>query len=164
MALRYISLTFPEGLVKEPIFYSLVKRSGLVANIFRAKVSPSSGWLVVSLEGDDESIDLALLELKGRGAMVTEGKEEIVEMEEPPVTPGVRVRLTTSKELVSEPILANLIVEFDVVVNIRHAKVDKKGGVVELEITGSLSAIDQAIDSLREKGVNVSPIEGNVIE
>ena len=164
MGKRYISITFPEGLVQEPIFYSLVKKSGLTANIFRAKVSPSSGWLVVSLDGDEESIDLALLDLKGRGAMIVEGGEEILDMEKPPATPGIRVRLTTPQNMIAEPILAELITEFNVVVNIRHAKVDQDGGVVELAISGELSAIDQAIDSLREKGVTVAPIEGNVIE
>ena len=164
MGKRYISITFPEGLVKEPIFYSLVKRSGLVANIFRAEVSPTSGWLVVSLDGDEESIDLALLDFTGRGAMIVEGGEEILEMKNPPSTPGVRVRITTPQNMIAEPILAELITKFNVVVNIRHAKVDKEGGVVDLEISGELSAIDQAIDSLREKGVAVAPIEGNVIE
>ena len=164
MSRRYISLVFPEGLVKEPIFYSLVKKSGLTANIFRAEVSSTSGWLVVSLDGDQASIDQALLDLKGRGAMITEGGEEILDMEKPPITPGVRVRLTTPQKMIAEPILANLIAEFNVVVNIRHAKVNKEGGVIELAISGELSAIDQAIDSLREKGVAVAPIEGNVIE
>lgn len=164
MAPRYFSLTFPEGLVKEPIFYSLVKKSGLMVNIYRADVTAISGWLVISLDGDELKIDEALLELKGRGATVTEGGPEILDDVAPPNTSGVRVRLTTPKEQVKEPVLSLLITQHDVVVNIRHAKVDANKGVIELEISGALSEIDQAIEFLRKRGITVAPIEGNVIE
>jgi hypothetical protein len=93
MAERYFSITLPEGLVKEPVIYTLVKRYGLTVNVFRASVTSTSGWVVMNVTGDAGSIDSAALDLRCRGAIVREGGAELRELKTAPMVSGVRVRL-----------------------------------------------------------------------
>jgi hypothetical protein len=164
MAERYFSITLPEGLVKEPVIYTLVKRYGLTVNVFRASVSPASGWLALNVIGDADKIDSATLDLRCRGAIVQEGGPELRELKTAPMVSGVRVRLVVPKERVKEPILSDMITTHDVIINIRQARIDEEQGILDVEITGSLSAIDMAMDTLKKQGVKVEPIEKTVIE
>ncbi len=164
MSDRYFSITFPEGLIKEPVIYALVKRYRLRTNIFRALVSGSSSWVAISLSGDDERIDNALLDLKCRGAIVMEGGTEVIDITDAPTVSGIKIRLTVPEQLVKTPVLSDLITEHDVVVDIRQAKIDSSIGVIDVELTGGLDAIDKAIESIKGKGIRVDAIEGNVIE
>jgi ABC-type methionine transport system ATPase subunit len=68
------------------------------------------------------------------------------------------------KERVREPILSDMITTHDVIINIRQARIDEEQGILDVEITGSLSAIDTAMDTLKKQGVKVEPIEKTVIE
>lgn len=164
MAERYFSVTLPDGLVKEPVIYTLVKRYGLEVNVFRASVTSSAGWFVVSLSGENGDIDSAALDLRCRGATVEEGGDELLSIKEPPMVSGVRVRLVVPKDRVREPILSELIATHNVIINIRRARIDAEQGTLDVEITGSLSAIDTAMDTLKKRGVRVDPIEKTVIE
>lgn len=164
MAERYLSVTLPEGLVKEPVIYTLVKRYGLTVNVLRASVTHTTGWLSLSVAGPEEKIDSATLDLRCRGAIVQEGGLELRELKSAPLVSGVRVRLIIPKEHVKEPVLSEMISTHDVIINIRQARIDEEEGVLDVEITGSLSSIDTAMDSLKKRGVRVAPIEKTVIE
>jgi L-aspartate semialdehyde sulfurtransferase ferredoxin len=70
MARRRLRLTFPSGLVHEPIIYRLAKDFDIVVNIRRADVRADQGWVVLELDGDDEVLDRGLAWLSGQGVQV----------------------------------------------------------------------------------------------
>ncbi|WP_333784428.1 NIL domain-containing protein [Thermocrinis sp.] len=74
----------------------------------------------------------------------------------------IRVQLIYPEDKVKEPLLCALCKNFDVVVNIRTAKVSKDAGILTVEIDGEVEEIDRAIRFLQEKGVIVEPIEGQI--
>src|SRR5579883_327797 len=76
---------------------------------------------------------------------------------------GVRVRLTFPEELVREPIVPRLVQTFDVVPNIRRADVGEHSGWIVCELDGDATAVDQALDWLRDQGVRVDLL-GDVVE
>ena len=51
---------------------------------------------------------------------------------------------------------------FDVVVNIRTAKVTKDTGILTIEMDGDAEEIERAVKFIEEKGVLVQPIEGQI--
>jgi ABC-type methionine transport system ATPase subunit len=76
---------------------------------------------------------------------------------------GMRVRLTFPEELVREPIIARLVRTFDVLPNIRRADVGEQMGWIVCELDGDAAALDQAVDWLRNEGVQVDLL-GDVVE
>ena len=50
------------------------------------------------------------------------------------------------------------------VTNIRKADVTEKTGWVDLELVGDSKEIEMAVESIKSKGVQVDPIERNIIE
>ncbi|MFQ6672169.1 MAG: NIL domain-containing protein [Candidatus Tectimicrobiota bacterium] len=78
MAQRFIDLTVPEAMIKEPIIYTLGRQFQVVTNIFRADVTPTTGWVVLQLEGEEAEIDRAIEWLQGHGITVTVGGEELL--------------------------------------------------------------------------------------
>ena len=76
---------------------------------------------------------------------------------------GVRVRLTFPEELVREPIIARMVKELDVVPNIRRADVGEHSGWIICELDGNADTVDQAVEWLRNEGVQVDLL-GDVIE
>lgn len=75
-----------------------------------------------------------------------------------------RVYLTFDQKHIREPLIWKLAKEFDVVTNIRMAEVKDGMGLVGLEIDGADDVVEAAIGWLIEQGVQVSPIEQDVIE
>ena len=61
-----------------------------------------------------------------------------------------------SQNLVKEPLLYQLTRRFDVVTNIRAASVTEEGGFVVLEMEGEDSVIANALDYLREIGIEAT--------
>lgn len=164
MTERFFAFTLPEELVREPVIYSLVRRYDLDPIVYKALVTSSGGWLVVSLTGDDKKIDEATLDLKCRGAHIIEGDRSLLELEGPSTISSVRVRLKLPQNKVANPIYSAMIKNYDVVINIRQAKIGKDQGTADIEISGTLDAIDSAIESLKKEGINVGAIEGNIVE
>lgn len=75
-----------------------------------------------------------------------------------------KIRLNFPEDKIKEPIIYQLGHEFRVVTNIRRADVQERTGWVELELTGDAGEIEKAVESLKKKGINVEPIERNIIE
>jgi ABC-type methionine transport system ATPase subunit len=63
-------LTFPEALVRQPIVARLALDHGVEANIRRADVSETEGWLVCELSGSAAAVDGALAWLREQGIRV----------------------------------------------------------------------------------------------
>ena len=75
----------------------------------------------------------------------------------------MRVRLTFPSALIQEPIVYRLVKDFDIVINIRRADVKADHGWVALELEGDEDALERGVAWLKEQGVQVDPIERDVI-
>ena len=74
----------------------------------------------------------------------------------------VRLQLIYPEELVKEPVLCMVCKNFDVVLNIRTAKVTQDTGILTVEMDGESEEIEKAIKFIEERGVSVQPIEGQI--
>jgi ABC-type methionine transport system ATPase subunit len=72
-----------------------------------------------------------------------------------------RVRLTFPKELIKEPVIFTMAKKFDVMPNIRRARIMDSVGEVVLEFEGTEQKLEEGIAYLRERGVTVEAIEGD---
>ncbi|SHK16122.1 NIL domain-containing protein [Thermocrinis minervae] len=75
---------------------------------------------------------------------------------------SIRLQLIYPEEKVKEPLLCMVCKNFDVVVNIRTAKVSQTTGILTVEIDGQEEEINRAIEFLESAGVIVQPIEGQI--
>lgn len=72
-----------------------------------------------------------------------------------------RVKLTFPKDLIKEPVIFTMAKKFDVMPNIRHARITESVGEVVLEFEGTEKKLEAGIAYLRERGVKVEAIEGD---
>ena len=75
----------------------------------------------------------------------------------------MRVRLTFPSDLIQEPIIYRLVKDFDIVINIRRADVKADHGWMALELEGGEAALERGVAWLKERGVQVDPIERDVV-
>ena len=74
------------------------------------------------------------------------------------------VKLTFLKELVKEPLTFQMAKKFNIMPNIRRAKVTETIGELVLELEGKEQDLDNGIEFLKKAGVIVESVVGNVIE
>jgi ABC-type methionine transport system ATPase subunit len=74
-----------------------------------------------------------------------------------------RVRMTFPEHLIKQPVIARLVREFDVMPNIRQAKIEETVGWVVCELGGDHDDIERALQWLRDFGVEVDRL-GDVLE
>ena len=72
-----------------------------------------------------------------------------------------RMKLTFPQELIKEPLIFTMAKKFDVMPNIRRAKVTESVGEVVLELEGTNKNLEDGIAYLKERGVKVETIEGD---
>jgi ABC-type methionine transport system ATPase subunit len=70
-----------------------------------------------------------------------------------------RVKLLFPQDLIKEPVIFTMAKKFDVMPNIRRARVTESLGEVVLELEGSEKKLEEGIAYLRERGVTVEPAE-----
>jgi len=75
-----------------------------------------------------------------------------------------RVKLTFPPHLIREPVIFTMAKKFDIMPNIRRARVTETVGEMILELEGPQENIDKGIESLRQRGIDVELVEGDVIE
>jgi L-aspartate semialdehyde sulfurtransferase ferredoxin len=92
------------------------------------------------------------------------GKHKQTGQGQPDAPTRRRLWLMYPPRLIQEPLLWKLGHKFKVVTNIRQASVTDEIGVVCLELDGRRADVKAAIKWLEKKGVNVEPVEINVIE
>jgi ABC-type methionine transport system ATPase subunit len=73
-----------------------------------------------------------------------------------------RVKLTFPQELIKEPVIFTMAKKFDVMPNIRRAKVTENVGEVVLELEGEESQLEEGIQYLKGRGVKVEAIGDDV--
>lgn len=72
-------LSFPEPLVERPVIYEAANRFGVVPNIRRANVEAHSGWVILELTGEQDSIDQAVSWFGEVGVMVNRMEGDVLE-------------------------------------------------------------------------------------
>ncbi|MFQ5543595.1 MAG: NIL domain-containing protein [Nitrospiria bacterium] len=77
---------------------------------------------------------------------------------------SLKVRITFPEDKIKEPIIYNIGKKYKIITNVRRADVTEKTGWVDLELTGESSEIEGAVAGMKEAGVQVDPIEHNIIE
>jgi ABC-type methionine transport system ATPase subunit len=75
-----------------------------------------------------------------------------------------RVRLTFPQHLIKEPVIFKMAKKYDVMPNIRRAQVTGTVGEMVLELMGTEEDIEKGLQSLRDQGINVELIEGDIEE
>jgi len=75
-----------------------------------------------------------------------------------------RVRLTFPQHLIKEPVIFRMAKKYDVIPNIRRARVTETVGEMVLELEGTEEDLEKGIRSLRDQGINVELIEGDIVE
>ena len=78
--------------------------------------------------------------------------------------PKVRINFSYTVDKVSLPIIDTLSKRFDLVSNIRRADVQDHSGWVILQLDGSADNIDAGIQWVKEQGVTVDPLEGDIVQ
>jgi ABC-type methionine transport system ATPase subunit len=75
-----------------------------------------------------------------------------------------RVKLTFPQDQIKEPILFTTAKKFDIMPNIRRARVTETVGEVVLELEGTEENINNGIDYMKQQGVDIELIEGDILE
>ena len=73
-----------------------------------------------------------------------------------------RIKLTFPQELIKDPVIFTMAKKFDVMPNIRRAKVTESVGEVVLELEGNEKNLENGIAYLKERGVKVEPVQGEL--
>ncbi len=75
-----------------------------------------------------------------------------------------RVKLTFPQNLIKEPVLFKMAKRYNVIPNIRRARVTDTVGEMILELEGKEEDLDKGMKSLQKKGVEVELVEGDILE
>ncbi len=70
-----------------------------------------------------------------------------------------RLKLTFPQELIKEPVIFSMAKQFDVMPNIRRAKITESVGEVVLELEGDDNKLQEGIAYLKERGIKVEVAE-----
>ena len=74
------------------------------------------------------------------------------------------VELDYPNNLVTEPVLSRIIKKYEIMANIRRASITKGFGYVQMEIEGDEREVKKALEDLAHQGIDVNPIEKDVVE
>ena len=74
-----------------------------------------------------------------------------------------QVTLIFPQHLIKEPVIYMMAKEYEVVPNIRRAKVTEQVGEVTLELEGNEESLKKAVVFLEKKGVKVESVVGDVV-
>ncbi len=75
-----------------------------------------------------------------------------------------RVKLTFPQERIKEPVIFKMAKKYDIMPNIRRARVTETFGEMILELEGTEANLEKGIKNLKSKGVEVELVEGDVLE
>lgn len=66
--------------------------------------------------------------------------------------------------LIKEPVIYKMSRQFDVVFNLRRAKITEKVGEIVLELEGEQAILNKAVDWLKTQGLKIEPITHDTLE
>lgn len=74
------------------------------------------------------------------------------------------VKLTFTGETIKQPLTFQMAKKFDVMPNIRRARVTDKIGEIVLELDGKEEDLKKGIKFLEKAGVVIEPVVGDIVE
>lgn len=77
---------------------------------------------------------------------------------------SARFKLTFPQELIREPVIFNMAKQYNLMPNIRRARITESAGEMILELEGTEENIQQGIEYIKQQGVNVELVEGDILE
>lgn len=75
-----------------------------------------------------------------------------------------RVKLTFPQHLIKKPVIFTMAKKYDIMPNIRRARVTETVGEMVLELEGTEENLNKGVQSLKAQGIIVELVEGDVIE
>ena len=75
-----------------------------------------------------------------------------------------RVRLIFPQSLIEEPVIFTMAKKYDIMPNIRRARVSETVGEMVLELDGTEENLKNGIEYLKQRGVEVKFAEGDLVE
>ena len=75
-----------------------------------------------------------------------------------------RFKLTFPQNLIKEPVIFTMAKKYDIIPNIRRAKITETFGEMILELEGEEDNIEKGIEFIRRQGVDVELVEGDILE
>ena len=73
-----LHLSFPSELVSRPVIYEVVQRYGVVPNIRRANVEADTGWVILELSGEADSVRDAIAYFEENGVIVSRMEGDVI--------------------------------------------------------------------------------------
>lgn len=74
------------------------------------------------------------------------------------------VHLIFPQELIKQPVIYTMAKKYNLIPNIRRAKITENVGEVTLELSGSKENLEKARRYLERKGVKFEPVVGDIVE
>lgn len=74
------------------------------------------------------------------------------------------VHLVFPQKLIKEPVIFTMAKKYNVVPNIRRARVTETVGEMTLELSGTKEALEKGRKYLEKAGVKVEPLIGDIVE
>jgi len=68
------------------------------------------------------------------------------------------------QKLIKEPIMFVVAKKYDLLLNIRRAKITSEAGEATVELEGDAKALEQAEQAFRDSGVKVESVLGDIVE
>lgn len=78
--------------------------------------------------------------------------------------PKQTMHLVFPQKLIKEPVIFTMAKKFDVMPNIRRAKITDSIGEVTLELSGTKQNLEKAVKYLEKRGIKVEPVIGDIVE
>ena len=75
-----------------------------------------------------------------------------------------RIKLTFPPNLIKEPVIFTMAKKFEIMPNIRRARVTETVGEMILELEGAEENLNLGVKFLKEQGIVVEPAEGDIVE
>jgi len=75
-----------------------------------------------------------------------------------------RFKLTFPQNLIKEPVIFTMAKKYDIIPNIRRAKITETFGEMILELEGGEDNIEKGIEFIKQQGVDVELVEGDILE
>jgi ABC-type methionine transport system ATPase subunit len=76
----------------------------------------------------------------------------------------MRVKLTFPQDLIKEPVIFTMSKRFEIIPNIRRARITDTVGEMILELDGQEDQVNSGVQYLRDQGIEVELIEGDIVQ
>lgn len=75
-----------------------------------------------------------------------------------------KIHLVFPQRLIKKPVIFTAAKKYDVIPNIRRAKITEKVGEVTLELNGTKESLVKARKYFEKQGIKVEPVVGDIVE